>query len=490
MTDKKLESLDFTTGILTLIFTFFGGVLFAFSYSTSYYTFGTGASGIIMAFIVLAVVCSALDLIFTKINPDAFWVKLLTFGTIGFLAASAILLIGDRVEGIGNTIITDYDAGHGGEEAIYYSIASAVMLLIAMVLNIIGAFSGKAVVEVEKLVKKKLISVIASAVCGCVVMVALFSVMGTGSGAAGGSGTAGAGEGDVYTISYNQNNNNIENLPEYQFLTGSCSGLVKADSRFYVDVTLTLFEDGTYNIYSDAYVIEQGKRAEVGDSTGLGLVFTMNANGTYTDNGDGTVTTSVAESATFEMETDTYSVQMKPMLNMKIGDSEEDGVYTSDEYGADVLDLIPETIFVLEDGAIVSWDYANPEDAKEAEEEAENADSEDASSEEADGEEADSSEDLEEGDAGEEEGEPAVTLSGTFDSSDGATTITFNEDGTYVFAFPEHNIEDPGTYTYDGTTLVITNANGQEITAEGSPLTFTYVSSLSEQLTGEFSVTP
>nr|MCR4675413.1 hypothetical protein [Lachnospiraceae bacterium] len=335
MTDKKLESLDFTSGILTLIFTFFGGVLFALSYSTSYYTFGTGASGIIMTLIVLAVVCSALDLIFTKINPDALWVKFLTFGTIGFLAASAILLIGDRVEGIGNTIVTDYDAGHGGEEAIYYSIAAAIMFLIAMILNIIGAFSGKAVVEVEKLLKKKLISVIASAVCGCVVMVALFSVMGTGSGSA--DGAAATGEGTVYTISYNQNNNNIEDFPEYQFLTGSCSGLVKADSRFYVDVTLTLFEDGTYNIYSDAYVIEQGKRAEVGDATGLGLVFTMDAKGTYTDNGDGTVTTSEAESATFEMETDTYSVQMKPMLNMKIGDSEEDGVYTSDEYGADVL---------------------------------------------------------------------------------------------------------------------------------------------------------
>ena len=32
-------------------------------------------------------------------------------------------------------------------------------------------------------------------------------------------------------------------------------------------------------------------------------------------------------------------------------------------------------------------------------------------------------------------------------SDDGGTKMTFNPDGTYVFAFEAHNIEDPGTWT-------------------------------------------
>ena len=50
-------------------------------------------------------------------------------------------LLGDRVEGIGNCILTDYDSGHGGEEAIYYSLGGVLAALAAMVFNIIGAFS-------------------------------------------------------------------------------------------------------------------------------------------------------------------------------------------------------------------------------------------------------------------------------------------------------------------------------------------------------------
>ena len=76
----------------------------------------------------------------------------------------------------------------------------------------------------------------------------------------------------------------------------------------------------------------------------------------------------------------------------------------------------------------------------------------------------------------------------TVASDDGGTTITFNADGTYRFFFETYGLEDLGTYTYDGTTLTVTNANGDAVTATGDPLTFHYVSAINEQLGGDFTV--
>ena len=96
------------------------------------------------------------------------------------------------------------------------------------------------------------------------------------------------------------------------------------------------------------------------------------------------------------------------------------------------------------------------------------------------------------GDAGEdaqpsEESEPAAE-SVTFTSDDGGTTITFNPDGTYVFALPSMNVEDVGTYTYEGGVLTVTNSAGTEVTAEGDTLVFHYVSAMSDQLVGDFTI--
>ncbi len=62
------------------------------------------------------------------------------------------------------------------------------------------------------------------------------------------------------------------------------------------------------------------------------------------------------------------------------------------------------------------------------------------------------------------------------------------EDGSYVFEFPDYHVEDKGTYTFDGGTLTLVNANGAETTATGNPLSFTYVSYMSEQLKGDFTI--
>lgn len=59
------------------------------------------------------------------------------------LVAAAALLLGDRVEGIGYTLVTDYDAGHGGEEACIMSLVSSGIMLLDAILNITKNFLKK-----------------------------------------------------------------------------------------------------------------------------------------------------------------------------------------------------------------------------------------------------------------------------------------------------------------------------------------------------------
>ena len=73
-------------------------------------------------------------------------------------------------------------------------------------------------------------------------------------------------------------------------------------------------------------------------------------------------------------------------------------------------------------------------------------------------------------------------------SDDGATAMIFRADGTYVFVFEAYDIEDPGTWTYENGKLTVTNANGDTVEAQGDPLTVHYVSAVSEQLTGDFTI--
>ncbi len=76
----------------------------------------------------------------------------------------------------------------------------------------------------------------------------------------------------------------------------------------------------------------------------------------------------------------------------------------------------------------------------------------------------------------------------TVTSDDGATTLTFNSDGTYRFFFEQYSVEDMGTYTYEGGALTVTNANGLEMTAEGDRMKLHYVTAVSDQLTGDFTI--
>lgn len=112
--------------------------------------------------------------------------------------------------------------------------------------------------------------------------------------------------GESYTISYNQNNQNTTGIPDYQFLKGDISALLNYEARLYADIKLTLNDDKTYELVADTYTMEGGERIKVGASKGIGMVCMVTAEGTYEDNGDGTVTTSAATRASYELETDIY----------------------------------------------------------------------------------------------------------------------------------------------------------------------------------------
>lgn len=131
--------------LIAAVCSILGLVLFLLSYTTGYYMFGKMNSYMILLLLSVGMVLEIFSVYAVKKWQGMFWTKLLSFAGIALLSAAAILLLGDRVEGIGNCIVTDYDAGHGGEEAIYYSIAGSVMMLLAVISNIIvGFFKDKA----------------------------------------------------------------------------------------------------------------------------------------------------------------------------------------------------------------------------------------------------------------------------------------------------------------------------------------------------------
>ncbi|MBQ8161127.1 MAG: hypothetical protein IJ083_10285, partial [Clostridia bacterium] len=356
----KKRSYELFAGILALILTAVGTGLFLMSFSTGYYIYGQMNSTLITVCIAAALVVEIAAIVLRKKLPDKLWPKFLTYGVTTLLAYCAITLLGDRVEAIGTTIMTDYDSGHGGEEAIYYSIGAIALWLIAMIFNIAGSFE-KPVESRKGVLGKKLFSgILAGVLCLGVVGVTLnmtgvinlnapSSKTGTIANAAAAS----------YSVSYSQGNENTDDMPDFQFLCSDFSGMVKADSRFYVDEKLTLDGKGGYQLFVDSYVIESGSRAKVGDDTGLGLVLTTNAEGTYITNADGTVTISVPTHAVFEMQTDTYSSQMKSAVQMNVNGNDADGVYDSKDEPA-VLDFVPETTFTLSEGAIISYKEADP----------------------------------------------------------------------------------------------------------------------------------
>ncbi|MBR2843177.1 MAG: hypothetical protein IKF06_07870, partial [Lachnospiraceae bacterium] len=198
-------------------------------------------------------------------------------------------LIGDRVEGIGNCILTDYDSGHGGEEAIYMSLGGAIAWLAAMVFNIIGAFGKDAADDKagKPAAKWSLCGV------GALILVAVLipslvlggvfapksapGTPGTPSAQNGGTAADPSAMAGTYTIKLSGAEGNVDKVKDFQFQCGNLSGLMNYDTRLTLELSLTLNADGTYALFSDSYCFEAGKRAVIGDDTGLGMISQMTA---------------------------------------------------------------------------------------------------------------------------------------------------------------------------------------------------------------------
>lgn len=141
MNQRKFSKLEFAMGVLALLLNVAGTVLFAVSYTTGYYTFGEMNSPMILSFFLAGMGVEIFALVAMVKWGDKLWVRFLTYAITALMVAGAMMLIGDRVEGIGNCIITDYDSGHGGEEAIYYSLAASGVMLVGTIFNIVGSFA-------------------------------------------------------------------------------------------------------------------------------------------------------------------------------------------------------------------------------------------------------------------------------------------------------------------------------------------------------------
>jgi hypothetical protein len=265
----------------------------------------------------------------------------------------------------------------------------------------------------------------------------------------------------TYTVKLSGAEGNVDKVKDFQFQCGDLSGLMNYDTRLTLELSLTLNADGTYSLFSDGYAFEAGKRAVIGDDTGLGMISQMTAEGTYTANDDGTVTTSQATHAVFELALDTYSSQMRGPASYKLGEDEmADGKYDSAEYPV-ILERVPETVWTLNSDMTIAA-YLIPSDEEPAEEPAEQP-------------------------AETPEATPAVD-SVEITSDDGATAMTFKPDGTYAFDFASYSIHEEGTYTYADGKLTVVNANGLEATGEGDPVKLHYVSATSDQLTGDYTI--
>ena len=85
---------------------------------------------------------------------------------------------------------------------------------------------------------------------------------------------------------------------------------------------------------------------------------------------------------------------------------------------------------------------------------------------------------------------PFHTSGTSIPSDDFGTGMTFFKDGTYLFSFDAYGILDEGTWTFEKGVLTLTDANGKTSTAKGESLKLHYAYSMSDQLTGDFTIDP
>ncbi|MCD7918863.1 MAG: hypothetical protein LUG45_02080 [Clostridiales bacterium] len=212
----------------------------------------------------------------------------------------------------------------------------------------------------------------------------------------------------------------------------------------------------------------------------MGFVMIATYTGIFTDNGDGTVTIDEPTYGTYELEYDTYFIQMATVTYFSLADNpEEGGNWTSDDM-PQMLELVPMTTFTLDGDAIITYTTDDP-DFQETEEESEDTSGET---------EAESTDSSAESEAEVEESVDLGNVVLEIASDDEGTTFTLYDSGSYLFYFADYDISDVGTYSYADGVLTITDANGAvtESSIDGNNVVFHYEYSQSDQLTGDYTV--
>ena len=161
----------------------------------------------------------------------------------------------------------------------------------------------------------------------------------------------GKSESKTYTVSYNSNFNAAE-MPDYQFMKGN-NAFIMYDARIYDDITLELSGD-TYTLTAESYTSDGENRFKEGDGNDIAMSVKTVASGSYTDNGDGTVTIDTPTAVDYSILSESLSNMMTAA--MSYNEDGSDGSWTLSDT-PELADMVPPTIFTLDDetGAIVSY---------------------------------------------------------------------------------------------------------------------------------------
>ena len=134
-----------------MILTFMGLIMFLLSFTTGYYAFGKMHSVPILICLFAAVLMEGFGVYAREKWPEKEWPHVLMIITIVLLCWGIGMIFMDRIEAVGNTVITDFDAGHGGEEAVYISLVAVLLFLSTVILGIVKSFFRENRIKVVEL---------------------------------------------------------------------------------------------------------------------------------------------------------------------------------------------------------------------------------------------------------------------------------------------------------------------------------------------------
>ena len=148
MSEKKKRKIksDIVMSIMIVI----GLILYLLSYTTGYYVFGQMHSILILVCLFVSVIAVMAGAFLRESNPGKEWPRIFMTAVIILICWSIGLILMDRVEAVGNCVVTDFDSGHGGEEAVYISFASIAVLLITTIIGIVKSFGRNSIRVVEE----------------------------------------------------------------------------------------------------------------------------------------------------------------------------------------------------------------------------------------------------------------------------------------------------------------------------------------------------